>query len=99
MVVLATDHSVVSGRWVRRQKPPWAHLEGREEVEGEGGAGAEEGAGRPVQACSPVLVKAGSGVWHTEHDVTRHSQQLHYENVPERRDLVPGNSGESLDVK
>ena len=34
-VVLATDHSVVSGRWGQRQKPPWAHLEGREEEGGE----------------------------------------------------------------
>lgn len=36
MVVLATDHSVVSGRWGQRQKPLWAHLEGREEEGGEG---------------------------------------------------------------
>lgn len=39
MVVLATDHSVVSGRWGQRQKPPWAHLEGREEEGGGGGRG------------------------------------------------------------
>ena len=36
MVVLATDHSVVSGRWGQRQKPLWSHLEGREEEGGEG---------------------------------------------------------------
>ena len=46
MVVLTTDHSVVSGRWGQRQQPLWAHLEGREE-EGGRGRGSGEGAGCP----------------------------------------------------
>lgn len=48
MVVLATDHSVVSGRWSQRQKPLWAHLEGREEEGGEGqGERGRSGPTRP----------------------------------------------------
>lgn len=68
----ATDCLVVSRRWIRgRILPGLIWREGEER--------GKEGA-TPVEACSPVSVKAG---WHlTLCDVdSRHSQQLLYENI------------------
>lgn len=80
-VVLATDHSVVSGRWGQRQKPPWAHLEGREEEGGEG-QGGEEGAGCPCPGLFTGVSESCLASGTLNMMWTRAQPAASYENVP-----------------